>query len=423
MKKIAFVVVRYGKDINGGAEYHCKMLAERLVDSYQVEVLTTCAKNYLTGENEFPEGEEMINGVLVRRFKTAPSVSKDKVSESYQKARKASKIRKNLYKIGLLSPIALFFPIWTYKEKYEMDEFTGNAMYSPSLIQFIEDHKSDYEAFIPLTIDFPMVLFTALHVPEKTIVIPTMHYLRSTFRSLMTKVFTRVAYIAFNTHAEEKLAQRTFGPRMSAHGIVSVGYELATPADWESTVSKYQLPPEYLLYVGRIDKYKLNKIFDYFAAYKQTYKESQLKFVAVGGLFCEPYEHPDILYTGFVDDHEKRSIIEHAKIVINPSKYESLSLILLEAMALKRPMLVNGHCNVMKEHCKKSDHAALAYFNKKDFIKKLYRMDSSETLRIEMGNKGYRYIKTNYVWDLIMRRMKNCIEYVSRQNALFSLAR
>ena len=62
-EKIAFVVVRYGKDINGGAEYHCRMLAERLVNDYDVEVLTTCVKNYVTGENEYPEGKETLNGV------------------------------------------------------------------------------------------------------------------------------------------------------------------------------------------------------------------------------------------------------------------------------------------------------------------------------------------------------------------------
>ena len=37
-EKVAFVVVRYGKNINGGAEYHCQMLAERLVSDYDVEI-------------------------------------------------------------------------------------------------------------------------------------------------------------------------------------------------------------------------------------------------------------------------------------------------------------------------------------------------------------------------------------------------
>ena len=32
--------------------------AERLVNDYDVEVLTTCVKNYVTGDNEYPEGEE-----------------------------------------------------------------------------------------------------------------------------------------------------------------------------------------------------------------------------------------------------------------------------------------------------------------------------------------------------------------------------
>lgn len=88
MEKIAFVVVRYGKEINGGAEFHCKMLAERLTGRYQVEVLTTCVKNYLTGGNEFPEGEENINGVVVRRFKAAP-IHKEKLHSYVRKAKRA----------------------------------------------------------------------------------------------------------------------------------------------------------------------------------------------------------------------------------------------------------------------------------------------------------------------------------------------
>ena len=71
-KRIAFVTVRYGLDINGGAEFHCRMLAERLAGDCQVEVLTTCVKDYTKGGNEYPPGTGIVNGVTVRRFRTEP---------------------------------------------------------------------------------------------------------------------------------------------------------------------------------------------------------------------------------------------------------------------------------------------------------------------------------------------------------------
>ena len=41
-EKVAFVVVRYGKNINGGAEYHCQMLAERLVSGSTYYLCQRC---------------------------------------------------------------------------------------------------------------------------------------------------------------------------------------------------------------------------------------------------------------------------------------------------------------------------------------------------------------------------------------------
>ena len=64
--KVAFVVIRYGQNMNGGAEQHCRMLAERLVTHYDVEILTTCVKDYVKGTNELPEGEEWIDDILVK---------------------------------------------------------------------------------------------------------------------------------------------------------------------------------------------------------------------------------------------------------------------------------------------------------------------------------------------------------------------
>ena len=39
--KVAFVVQRYGLEINGGAELHCRWVAEHMNKHWDVEVLTT----------------------------------------------------------------------------------------------------------------------------------------------------------------------------------------------------------------------------------------------------------------------------------------------------------------------------------------------------------------------------------------------
>ena len=69
--KLAVVVQRYGADINGGAELHARYIAEHLARHTEVEVLTTCARDYVTWRNELPAGVEQIGGVTVRRFPVA----------------------------------------------------------------------------------------------------------------------------------------------------------------------------------------------------------------------------------------------------------------------------------------------------------------------------------------------------------------
>ena len=69
--KLAVVVQRYGADISGGAELHARYIAERLARHAEVDVLTTCARDYITWRNELPEGIETVNGLRVRRFPVA----------------------------------------------------------------------------------------------------------------------------------------------------------------------------------------------------------------------------------------------------------------------------------------------------------------------------------------------------------------
>jgi len=65
--KLAFVIQRYGLEVNGGAELHCRWLAERLAQRHSVEVFATRALDYLEWKNHYAKGTEVVNGIPVHR--------------------------------------------------------------------------------------------------------------------------------------------------------------------------------------------------------------------------------------------------------------------------------------------------------------------------------------------------------------------
>ena len=92
--KVAVVVQRYGADISGGAELHARYIAERLARHADVEVLTTCARDYLTWRNELPRGEEQIHDVRVRRFPVS------RVRDANQFGRRSRKVFERTHSIA-----------------------------------------------------------------------------------------------------------------------------------------------------------------------------------------------------------------------------------------------------------------------------------------------------------------------------------
>ena len=153
------------------------------------------------------------------------------------------------------------FPIWKCRRAVELKAFQSYPFYSPNMCQFVRNNKDKYKVFIPVNMAESTTFFTAIEVPEKTILIPTMHNQGVFFKAIQTEVMTKVAYIGFNVEAEQKLAEKVFGKHMSPHGIISVGIEEPELALWAETQKKYKLPEDYLLYVGRVDPDKMGKIF------------------------------------------------------------------------------------------------------------------------------------------------------------------
>src|SRR5207245_8168452 len=69
--RIGLVVQRFGEEVIGGAELHARWIAQHLAETHSVEVLTTCAVDYLTWENAYEPGETRGDGLPARRLPSA----------------------------------------------------------------------------------------------------------------------------------------------------------------------------------------------------------------------------------------------------------------------------------------------------------------------------------------------------------------
>ena len=100
MKRIALVNQRYGTEVNGGSEYYTRLIAERLTDDFEVDVITTKALDYTTWENYYKADSEDINGVHVLRFHVEACRAED--FNSYNCAYLAQRKRYGLKSRGLI---------------------------------------------------------------------------------------------------------------------------------------------------------------------------------------------------------------------------------------------------------------------------------------------------------------------------------
>src|SRR5207247_9104115 len=80
--KLAFIIQRYGAEVLGGSEHLCRLVAERLAASHEVDVLTSCARDYVTWANVYGEGSDRVRGVTVRRVATSGARQIDPVKPS-----------------------------------------------------------------------------------------------------------------------------------------------------------------------------------------------------------------------------------------------------------------------------------------------------------------------------------------------------
>lgn len=392
MKRIALVNQRYGLEVNGGSEYYTRLIAERLVDHYQVDVITTKAVDYTTWENSYTADEEDINGVHVRRFSVKECRAKD--FNEYN--------GKYLARIGA----------GDFDEDAEKTWFQKQGPYCPDAIEYIKANKDNYDAFIFVTYLYYLSVMGIPEVAEKAIFIPTAHEEPFIHFRSFEKIFTLPKAYVFLTDEERALVQGLFNCGNIPCKVMGTGVEIPCEPDEKAFREKYNIHGDYIIYVGRIDEGKdCPMMFKYFMEYKKRRPESGLKLVLMGKPVCEIPKHKDILSLGFVSEEDKFSGISGAKALVLPSKFESLSISVLEAMTLSVPVIVNGICEVLKGHCLKSN-GGLYYMNYFEFEGILDYIFSHDKEYEAMRSNARLYIDNNYRWEVIMRNFREVIDSI-----------
>ena len=399
--KIAFVVQRYGTEILGGSEYHCRLIAERLAPKHQVEVLTTCAQDYITWKNEYPEGTDRIRGVTVRRFANARTRDIDAFNR---------------------------YSEWIFTSAHtrddEMEWLRQQGPWCPALQDYLERNHHQYDILIFFTYLYAPTVQGVRVAPHKSILVPTAHDEPAIHLDIYKELFAAPAGVAFNTDVERRFLTTHFSMRAIEEETVGCGVDLSQaqvyqhdkteedlkddpepeniPEDerspsWRPHLAgrgvlfkrRHRLHGPIALYGGRIDPGKgCEELIEYFSTYVQDGGDASL--VLMGVKLMPLPEEPFIHFAGRLPDNERLQALEAATVVVVPSPYESLSLLALESFAVGTPILANARSEVLVDHCLRSN-AGLFYADRDEFTESLKLLIADHRLRAAMGRNGRQY--------------------------------
>lgn len=386
--KIAFVVQRYGKEVMGGSELHCRQLAERLsAHGYDCTVYTTTAKDYVTWRNEYPEGESVFNGVLIRRY----PVTKERDIESF-----------NTYSDWV------FFNDHGREEELEWMDRQGPCC--PRLLDALERDEAEFDLFIFFTYLYYNTYWGLKRVSGPRILVPTAHDEPALHLDIMREVFEAPDAFVFNTEAEKNMLWGLFDFQGKYQDTAGVGVEIPEVTENPGFHERFGLRPPYVLYAGRIEPGKgCAELFECFERFAESFPDVGLALI--GKRLMELPARPDIRYLGFVSPEDKNLAMARAAVTVHPSHLESLCMAALESLAVRTPILVQGKTEPLRQHCLKG-RCGLWYMDANGFSETLNLLISDEKLNRALGRNGLDYVKRNYAWPIIIGKYENLFRFL-----------
>jgi glycosyltransferase involved in cell wall biosynthesis len=349
------------------------------VPGWEVEALSTCARDAATWADWYPAGRTTLHGVTVRRFPVTGRRAHD---------------------FDAFSTRVLTAP-WAASPADEQRWIDLQGPVAPDLLDAIRTSDADLVAF------YPYLYHPTVHgidvAGERAVLHPAAHDEPPIHLPLFREVFAKARGLVFHTEHERRFVERTFPVAHHRQIVMGLGAD-AQPGDAREARVRVGLGDRpYLLCLGRVDDGKgAAALGRFFAEYKAR-RPSDLALVFAGPVVHQPSAHPDIVVTGAVDESTKWGLLRGAEVLVSPSAYESFSIVLVEAWNVGIPVIVNGRCAVTREHVERSG-GGLWYEDYLELEVALDAMCGSASLRTQLAGEGAAYVDAHYRWDRIIDR-------------------
>jgi glycosyltransferase involved in cell wall biosynthesis len=367
-------------------------VAERLARHADVEVVTTCARDYVTWRNERPAGLEEIHGIPVRRFPVRHE------RDPHEFGRRSRRVFDDTHSIA---------------DELGWLESEGPA--SPAMIDYLDTAARSVDFVLLFSYRYYHAWHGARRVPHKAIVVPTAERDPAIGLSIFGPVLRGVRGIMYNSQEERAMILAATRNQHVPGVVVGVGSDVPARTDPARFRQAFNIRRPFAIYVGRIDENKgCKELFDFFQRYAATFPRG-LDLVLIGRAIMPVPDHPRIHHLGFLSDRDKFDAIAASDLLIMPSYFESLSMVALEAWALGRPVLANGRCDVLKGQCIRSG-AGLYYERYEEFAETLYALESHGPLHARLGRNGRDYFSRHYAWPVIERKYLDMFERLKEED-------